>query len=77
MILYSTNCPKCKVLETKLNQAGYKYEIINDGDLMREKGFLEAPVLEVNGETKNFAQALAWLRAGGSVNEDSCDSCKL
>ena len=27
---YSTNCPKCKVLSTKLDQAGVKYNINTD-----------------------------------------------
>lgn len=61
VILYSNNCPQCKVLETKLKQKGVIYEEINDIDLMLEKGFKSMPMLEVNGDIMDYAQALKWI----------------
>lgn len=59
--LYSTNCPKCKILETKLNKKGISYSIVTDVNTMLEKGFTQAPVLEVDGEVKEFRAANTWV----------------
>lgn len=60
---YSTNCPKCKVLSTKLNQAGVKYNINTDINTMLSKGIKSAPALEMeDGRIMDFSQALAWVR---------------
>lgn len=61
IVLYSTNCPKCKILETKLNKKGINYSIVTDVNMMLEKGFTQAPVLEVNGEVKEFRAANTWV----------------
>ena len=60
---YSTNCPKCKVLSTKLDQAGVKYNINTNINTMLSKGIKSAPALEMeNGRIMDFSQALAWVR---------------
>jgi len=61
IVLYSTNCPKCKVLETKLKQKGIEYELNTNQDEMINKGFLSIPVLEVDGNTMDFLQANKWI----------------
>ena len=61
MTLYSTNCPKCKILETKLNKKGINYSIVTDVDTMISKGFTQAPVLEIDGEVKEFREANTWV----------------
>ncbi len=63
VILYSTNCPKCKVLEAKLRQKNIPFEYVNDIELMAEKGFLTVPKLEVNGEVLDFAEANKWINS--------------
>lgn len=62
VVLYSTGCPKCKVLEAKLSSAGVAYSIVSDVDVMTEKGFMSAPVLEVDGLTYDFTEAVQWVR---------------
>lgn len=59
--LYSTHCPQCKVLETKLDRAQIKYEVIDDQDEMIRLGFKSAPVLEVDGKAMPFAEAVKWV----------------
>lgn len=61
IILYSNDCPQCKVLEVKLKQKGVIYKTINDIDIMVEKGFKSMPMLEVNSNIMTYAQALKWL----------------
>lgn len=66
VILYSTNCPMCKVLKTKLSQANIEYVEITDVEKMKEKGLRAAPMLEIDGELMNFSQSIAWLRGKDS-----------
>ena len=63
IVLYSTHCPKCCVLEKKLQQKGITYQEVNDIAIMQEKGFLSVPILEVDGKIFNFKQANEWINA--------------
>lgn len=63
VILYSTHCPQCNVLEKKLNQNHIAYEEVNDVNVMRKKGFLSAPMLEVDGEIMDFKTANNWINS--------------
>lgn len=62
VVLYSTNCPKCKVLEKKLDSIGVDYTIVTDEDLMISKGFSSAPMLEVDGNVMDFGNAVRWAK---------------
>ena len=62
IVLYSTNCPKCKVLEKKLDSIGVNYTIVTDEDLMISKGFSSAPMLEVDGNIMDFGNAVRWAK---------------
>ncbi len=59
--LYSTGCPKCKILEMKLNQKNIKFNEINDIEVLRKKNFLSVPVLEIDGKLLNFAEAVEFV----------------
>ena len=61
IVLWSTHCPRCKVLETKLKQKNVEYEEINDVEQMKARGFTEAPKLEVNGVVYDFKGAVDWI----------------
>lgn len=63
--LFSTNCPKCNVLDAKLKQAGIEYDVVTDENVMIEKGFSSAPMLEVDGEEMGFMEALKWISERG------------
>lgn len=63
VILYEHGCPKCKVLKMKLDKQGIVYETVNDIEVMKAKGFNEAPKLEIVGETvMNFTEAVEWIK---------------
>lgn len=62
IILYSTGCPKCNVLEAKLNSKSIKYEVCKDIEVMQSKGMMTAPNLEVDGELMDFSAAIKWIR---------------
>ena len=60
--LYSTNCPKCKVLETKLNKKNIEFQTCTDMDTMVSQGIKAAPALQLdNGNILNFADAVKWV----------------
>ena len=61
VILYEHGCPRCKVLKSKLDQKGIKYEDISDVEVMKSKGFQEAPKLDVNGVIMDFKEAVKWI----------------
>lgn len=60
--LYSTNCPKCKVISMKLDQKGIQYTVNTDVETMLAKGIKSAPYLEVDGQLYDFIQANNWIR---------------
>lgn len=59
--LYSTGCPRCNVLVQKLDNKGIEYDVVNDVDVMTEKGISTVPVLEVNGQLLQFKEAVDWV----------------
>ena len=62
VILWSTHCPRCNVLELKLKQKNINYEENNSVEEMTAKGFKEAPKLEVDGVVMDFKQAVDWIK---------------
>ena len=63
VILYEHGCPRCKVLKTKLDQKGIRYETVNDIAIMKAKGFSEAPKLQISdGTILGFKEAIEWIK---------------
>lgn len=61
LVLYTTFCPKCKVLEKKLAEKNLVYETVTDVNVMSEKGFQTVPMLEVDGKVMDFSKAAEWV----------------
>lgn len=61
--LYTTHCPKCKVLTSKLNEKGIQYEEVDDVNTMISKKIMTAPYLEVDGNLMDFVNAVNWVNA--------------
>lgn len=56
---YSTNCPRCHILQKKLNEKNINYEIHTDIQEMIELGLVNAPALKLeNGEILDFGEAI-------------------
>ena len=62
VIMYTTHCPQCKVLEKMLNDKKIEYTQITDIDIMKSKGIQSVPYLEVEGVLKNFKESMEWIR---------------
>lgn len=61
IILYSTNCPKCRVIEKKLVALDKEFELVTDTDKVlkfaEEHNEHSAPLLDVDGQVYNFSDA--------------------
>ena len=61
IILYSTNCPKCKILEKKCTEKNIKFTKNNNVIEMTELGIDQVPVLSIDGKLLNFVEANKWI----------------
>ena len=61
--LFSTGCPKCKVLKKKLDDKDIEYTIDSNVEKMLEMGMMEVPVLVVDDRTLDFSNAVAWVNS--------------
>ena len=61
LIMYSTGCPKCRVLKMKLDASGLPFAIHDDIDEMMALGFRSVPVLSVDGKFYTYADAIRWV----------------
>ena len=61
IVLYSTGCPKCKILETKLQSNGIYYTKNTSVEDMEELGFTTVPMLKVEESYLTFGEAVKWI----------------
>lgn len=66
--LYSTGCPQCKVLKSKLDAAGIQYNTVSDQAIMVAMGFHSAPILQVDNATYKFTDAIKWIKERANGN---------
>lgn len=59
--LYTTHCPRCKVLKAKLDGENIDYEVVEGEEAIREKGFTTTPLLEVDDKILTFSEAMQWI----------------
>ncbi len=58
--LFSTGCPKCRVLKKKLDAAHIPYTVIGDVDVMLGLGIKSVPVLKVGDDLLSFEKAILY-----------------
>lgn len=61
VILYTTDCPRCKVLEKKLNAKNVIYNTVKDIASMQNLGIFSSPCLSVDGKIFDFQQSINWV----------------
>lgn len=61
LILYSTNCPKCRMLEAALKNKKASYEKCEDVQTMINMGLMEAPALMVDGNILSYSDAMKYV----------------
>lgn len=64
LTVYSTGCPKCTVLEKKLQQKGLEFDKVEDIKVMRKMGFMSVPHLVVDDQPPmDFTEAINWVNS--------------
>lgn len=63
IILYTTGCPKCAVLEKKLEQKGVVFEKITDVSEIRAAGVTSVPTLFADGSKMSFLDAVRYVNS--------------
>lgn len=72
IIFYSTNCPKCNVLKTKLDAKGLSYTENNNVEEMLSLGLHNAPALKVDDQpVMEFFEAVKWINALEETSGDN------
>lgn len=67
IVLFSTGCPRCSVLKKKLEQKGIAYQENNSVEEMLALGITQVPVLKVEDDLLEFADANNWINKQESV----------
>ena len=63
IIFYTTHCPKCRVLETKLKEKNVEYETVTDINEMLYLGIKEAPMLAIDDRLLSFSEAIKYVNS--------------
>lgn len=66
IILYSTECPKCKILKQKLDEANITYIVCSDIEIIKNKGFRSVPMVEINNKIMNYLECINWIKEHNS-----------
>ena len=63
VLLFSTGCPKCRVLEAKLNAKHIPFIVNDDIEYMQSLNIDSVPILciESEGQILDFPQAIQWI----------------
>ena len=63
VVLYTIDCPKCNILEKKLEAKNVSFSRVSDKDMLIAKGFGNStfPILEVNGMVMHYKTAISWI----------------
>ena len=68
--VYSTGCPRCKIIEAKLKEKNIDFTINDNIDEMSELGIMSVPVLSIDGKLLQFKEANDWINEQEGLDED-------
>lgn len=57
--LYTTHCPKCNVLASKLKEKGVEFEEVTDISVMESLGIENVPALQI--DIRDFSEAVKFV----------------
>ena len=63
IVLYSNHCPACNVLKAKLDNKKIDYTLVDDVNVLAEKGMDWLPILEVDGNQMRLGEANAYIES--------------
>lgn len=69
IILYTIDCPSCKVLEKKLFEKNISFEKVSDMEELKKINVPYFPILKVGEKMLNFREAVTWVNEWEENNE--------
>lgn len=60
-IFTTETCPKCRILKKKLEDKCLEYTEVTDEEKLRQMDILSVPVMTVDGERMDFAEAIKYV----------------
>lgn len=74
VILYTLpTCPHCSEVKRILENKNIAYDEVTDINIMKEKKFLEVPMLEIGEKIMSYIEILNWPKDGGSFEVNDND----
>lgn len=61
--LYTTHCPKCTILQKKLEAKNIQFDVVQDVQIMKEKKIMSVPVLQVDGQVFDYYNAVKFVNS--------------
>lgn len=61
-VLYTTHCPRCKVIEKKLQEKNISYSIEDNEETILAAGIDTVPVLKTDNKVYNFMEIIGFLK---------------
>lgn len=62
IILYTTHCPMCLMLERKLKEKNINYTEISDIEEIKKANIKNVPVLKIGEELMDSYNAMQWIK---------------
>lgn len=66
--LYSTGCPRCKVLKSKLDNKLIQYDVISDEDEIIDSGVTSVPSLRIDNKLLDFSKSIKLVNEYDGTN---------
>ena len=67
IIFAAPNCKKCKILTSKLTERkiAFRVQYVDEELVIQliQEGFVETPVMQVNGSRMSFSDSIKWIRS--------------
>jgi len=80
IILYTSHCPNCMMLQSIMDGKQIEYEIVDDEEIYtpiaNEHDIMSMPFGEINGEVVTTKDLQKYV-LGYEKKEDTCESCKF
>ena len=76
IVLYTTDCPQCRVLESLLTSKGLQHQRVTDimeiNQVAAAAGLSSVPIMKMDGVVMSYPQAIRWVNEyeKGADNND-------
>lgn len=62
LVLFTNGCPKCKILEERLDEKNITYISKHNPQVLKDNNLISFPALQVNEKILSFYEAICFLK---------------